>query len=46
MKMSLEKFLKNGWLKKHETSPMEIENLLNIVDRDLKDAKANNISDD
>ena len=36
--MSLNEWEANGWLRKHETSPDEINNLLMIVDRDLKDA--------
>ena len=36
--MSLKQWESNGWLRKHETSPDEINNLLMIVDRDLKDA--------
>ncbi len=36
--MSLETWLANGWLRKHETSKQEIRDLLNIVDRDLNDA--------
>ena len=36
--MSLKQWEANGWLRKHETSPDEIKNLLMIVDRDLKDA--------
>ncbi|MCX5895333.1 MAG: hypothetical protein NTZ51_05840 [Proteobacteria bacterium] len=36
--MSLQQWEANGWLRKHETSPEEIRNLLMIVDRDVKDA--------
>ena len=36
--MSLKQWEANGWLRKHETSPEEIRNLLMIVDRDVKDA--------
>ena len=36
--MSLKQWESNGWLREHETSPDEINNLLMIVDRDLKDA--------
>ena len=36
--MSLQQWETNGWLRKHETSPEEIRNLLMIVDRDVKDA--------
>jgi len=44
--MSLKQWLDNGWLKKHETGKQEIANLFQIVDRDLKDAQAKNISQD
>ena len=37
--MTLKDWLSNGWLKTHKTSPQEIEELFDIVDRDLKDAK-------
>jgi hypothetical protein len=36
--MSLKQWADNGWLRKHRTSPEEIDSLLHIVDRDLKDA--------
>jgi len=36
--MSLKQWEANGWIRKHETSPDEINNLFMIVDRDLKDA--------
>jgi len=36
--MNLQNWLNNGWLKQHSTSKQEINNLLNIVDRDLHDA--------
>ena len=36
--MSLSDWEKNGWLKAHQTSREEIQNLLNIVRRDLKDS--------
>jgi hypothetical protein len=36
--MSLKQWEANGWVRKHETSPEEIRNLLMIVDRDVKDA--------
>ena len=36
--MSLQSWLNNGWLRPHKTSPQEIKSLLEIVDRDLKDA--------
>jgi hypothetical protein len=43
--MSLEQWVKNGWLRRHKTSPKEIAGLLAIVDRDLEDAEGD-ISDD
>lgn len=43
--MSLQQWTENGWLRAHQTSPEEINNLLNIVDRDLQDASGD-ISDD
>ena len=36
--MSLKQWADNTWLRPHQTSPEEIENLLKIVDRDLSDA--------
>jgi hypothetical protein len=38
-KMSLQEWLKNGWLRPHKTSRNEIANLLAIVERDMKDAQ-------
>lgn len=46
MKMTLQNWANNGWLKPHKTSKQEISQLLDIVDRDLKDAKQRKISDD
>lgn len=43
--MTLNQWMNNGWLRRHKTSQEEIENLVMIIDRDLKDAKAG-ISDD
>lgn len=37
--MSLKEWANHGWLKPHKTSPQEINNLLQIVDRDLTDAE-------
>ena len=45
MRMSLKRWLDNGWLRRHQTSSKEISDLMEIVDRDLKDAKTG-ISDD
>ncbi len=44
--MSLENWLKNGWLKPHQTSKQEINNLFNIVKRDLEDAQRQDVSAD
>ncbi len=43
--MSLNQWVDNGWLRRHKTSQEEIENLVMITNRDLKDAKEG-ISDD
>lgn len=44
--MSLADWAKNGWLRPHRPSKGEIKNLFEIVERDLKDASAKEISDD
>lgn len=44
--MSLADWTKNGWLRAHKPTKEEISNLLDIVERDLKDAKAKELSDD
>ena len=44
--MSLADWAKNGWLRPHKSSKEEITNLLEIVERDLKDASAKGLSDD
>src|SRR5579871_3358745 len=46
MRMSLEKWAEYGWLKAEPTSRDEINSLLTIVDRDLRDASVEAISDD
>jgi len=38
--MTLEQWFDNGWLRPHTTTPEEVENLFQIVDRDLKDARS------
>lgn len=43
--MNLKQWADNGWLRPHQTSPREIQELLAIVKRDLADA-AGNISAD
>lgn len=37
--MSLNQWVSNGWLRPHQTSPQEIQDLLQIVKRDLADAR-------
>ena len=44
--MNLNDWLNNGWLKPHQTSKEEIQNLLQIVERDLSDAQITDISND
>jgi hypothetical protein len=43
--MSLKQWLEHGWLRKHQTSKKEIGNLLQIIERDLKDTEGG-ISED
>lgn len=44
--MSLQQWANNGWLKVHQTSSREIQDLLKIVERDLADAMVGDISAD
>lgn len=44
--MSLSDWAKNGWLRSHKPSKEEVSNLLEIVERDLKDATAKGLSED
>ncbi len=44
--MTLIDWLKNRWLTEHVTSHQEITELLEIVDRDLKDCQASELSSD
>ncbi|MDB6071523.1 MAG: hypothetical protein JWL81_2694 [Verrucomicrobiales bacterium] len=44
--MSLPLWANNGWLRPHQTTPLQIHDLLAIVDRDLEDAKARDLSPD
>ncbi|MGB6067143.1 MAG: hypothetical protein WBG50_20240 [Desulfomonilaceae bacterium] len=44
--MSLEDWLRNGWLVEHKTSPAEIAELLAIADRDLSDCRVQGLSPD
>jgi hypothetical protein len=46
MKMSLQNWADNGWLRAHSTSRQEIGELLQIVDRDLHDARSIGLSED
>ncbi|MGA2059345.1 MAG: hypothetical protein ABSG67_02600 [Thermoguttaceae bacterium] len=44
--MSLEQWLQNGWLQKHNPTLPEIHKLFQIVDRDLSDAEVEGLSAD
>lgn len=44
--MSLADWHRNGWLKRHATSPTQIADLFAIVDRDLADARGARLSAD
>jgi hypothetical protein len=44
--MSLADWERNGWLTAHRTSQSEIRDLLAVVDRDLADSAAENLSAD
>jgi hypothetical protein len=44
--MSLSDLERNGWLTKHQTSPNEIRDLLQVVERDLADSDAEGLSAD
>ncbi|MCK9484377.1 MAG: hypothetical protein M0R34_08445 [Candidatus Marinimicrobia bacterium] len=44
--MNLENWSSNGWLKPHQTSRQEIQKLLNLIRRDLKDSQSTDISAD
>lgn len=44
--MSLKGWLDSGWLVSHATSAREIADLLAVVDRDLKDCRAEGLSPD
>ncbi|HNX74566.1 MAG TPA: hypothetical protein PLM07_09935 [Candidatus Rifleibacterium sp.] len=44
--MSLETWLEFGWIKAHRTSKQEIDSLFAMIERDLKDSKESNVSDD
>jgi hypothetical protein len=44
--MSLEKWVEYSWLRREPTSPLEIKDLLGIVDRSLADSKVDAVSTD
>ena len=44
--MSLHDWERNGWLTRHQTSPTEIRDLLEVVERDLADSAAEGLSPD
>jgi|SRR5271165_6839138 len=44
--MNFEDWVKNSWLEVHKSSKEEIGNLLGIVERDLKDSKSKEVSND
>ena len=44
--MSLEQWLRNGWLQRDDATVAEIQRLLQVVDRDLADAQAAGLSTD
>ena len=44
MKMSLERWTENGWLREYKTSAQEVANILALVERDLTDAEREEIS--
>jgi len=44
--MTLKQWFENSWLRQHKTKPSEISDLLQIVDRDLEDARERHISND
>ena len=44
--MTLDDWLKNGWLAPHKPSPREIADLLAVADRDLVDCRAQGLGGD
>ena len=46
MNVSLQDWLRNGWLIEHETGFREIADLLHLVERDLADCQASGLSPD
>lgn len=41
--MSLESYCRNGWLKKHTTSPSEVADLLALADRDVQQSQTHGL---
>jgi hypothetical protein len=44
--VSLQVWVKNGWLVEHQSSPQEIAELLDVADRDLKECEISGLSPD
>lgn len=44
--MTLNDWLRNGWLQEHRTSPQEIANLFGVAERDLADSSVSAVSAD
>ena len=44
--MTLEQWLRNAWIQRHDPTLPEIQKLLQVVDRELSDARAQGISAD
>lgn len=44
--MSLEQWLSNGWLRRHEPTEREISELLSVAERDLGDCRSTGLSAD
>lgn len=44
--MTLEHWVSNGWLRRHEPTEQEIADLLSVVERDLHDCLSPKLSDD
>ena len=44
--MSLEDWLTNRWLTRHETSPQEIADLLAVIERDLTECRTEQLNRD
>ena len=44
--MSLQDWVRNGWLTDHQSSPQEIADLLAVVERDLNDCQSKDLSED